>query len=29
VVLSTVPMVVLYTLGRRQLVSGLSEGFTK
>jgi raffinose/stachyose/melibiose transport system permease protein len=29
VVLSTVPMVVLYTLGRRQLVSGLSEGFSK
>ena len=29
VVLSTVPMIVLYTLGRRQLVSGLSEGFTK
>jgi raffinose/stachyose/melibiose transport system permease protein len=29
VVLSTVPMVVLYTIGRRQLVSGLSEGFSK
>jgi raffinose/stachyose/melibiose transport system permease protein len=29
VVLSTVPMIVLYTLGRRQLVSGLSEGFGK
>jgi raffinose/stachyose/melibiose transport system permease protein len=29
VVLSTVPIVVLYTIGRRQLVSGLSEGFTK
>jgi raffinose/stachyose/melibiose transport system permease protein len=29
VVLSTVPMVVLYALGRRQLVSGLSEGFSK
>ncbi|MCW2850084.1 MAG: putative transporter permease protein [Marmoricola sp.] len=29
VVLSTVPIVVLYTIGRRQLVSGLSEGFSK
>jgi raffinose/stachyose/melibiose transport system permease protein len=29
VVLSTVPILVLYTIGRRQLVSGLSEGFTK
>src|SRR4051812_23916739 len=29
VVLSTVPMVVLYAIGRRQLVSGLSEGFSK
>ena len=29
VVLSTVPMVVLYTIGRRQLVSGLSEGFSR
>ncbi|MET0837491.1 MAG: carbohydrate ABC transporter permease [Marmoricola sp.] len=29
VVLSTVPMVVLYTIGRSQLVSGLSEGFSK
>ena len=29
VVLSTVPILVLYALGRRQLVSGLSEGFTK
>jgi raffinose/stachyose/melibiose transport system permease protein len=29
VVLSTVPMAVLYALGRRQLVSGLSEGFSK
>ncbi len=29
VVLSTVPMLVLYTIGRRQLVSGLSEGFSK
>jgi raffinose/stachyose/melibiose transport system permease protein len=29
VVLSTVPILVLYTLGRRQLVSGLSEGFGK
>ena len=29
VVLSTVPILVLYTVGRRQLVSGLSEGFTK
>jgi raffinose/stachyose/melibiose transport system permease protein len=29
VVLSTVPIVVLYALGRRQLVSGLSEGFGK
>jgi len=29
VVLSTIPIVVLYTLGRRQLVSGLSEGFSK
>jgi raffinose/stachyose/melibiose transport system permease protein len=29
VVLSTVPMVVLYVIGRRQLVSGLSEGFSK
>ena len=29
VVLSTVPMIVLYTLGRRQLVRGLSEGFSK
>ena len=29
VVLSTVPILVLYTIGRRQLVSGLSEGFSK
>ena len=29
VVLSTVPILVLYTIGRRQLVSGLSEGFGK
>ena len=29
VVLSTIPMVVLYTIGRRQLVSGLSEGFSR
>jgi raffinose/stachyose/melibiose transport system permease protein len=29
VVLSTVPILVLYTVGRRQLVSGLSEGFSK
>ena len=29
VVLSTVPILVLYTVGRRQLVSGLSEGFGK
>jgi raffinose/stachyose/melibiose transport system permease protein len=29
VVLSTLPMVVLYTIGRRHLVSGLSEGFSK
>jgi raffinose/stachyose/melibiose transport system permease protein len=29
VVLSTVPIVVLYTVGRRQLTSGLSEGFSK
>src|SRR4051794_15187234 len=29
VVLSTIPIVVLYTIGRRQLVSGLSEGFSK
>jgi raffinose/stachyose/melibiose transport system permease protein len=29
VVLSTVPMIVLYTIGRRHLVSGLSEGFSK
>ena len=29
VVLSTIPMVVLYAIGRRQLVSGLSEGFSK
>ncbi len=29
VVLSTIPIVVLYTIGRRQLVSGLSEGFGK
>ena len=29
VVLSTVPIVVLYAFGRRQLVSGLSEGFSK
>jgi raffinose/stachyose/melibiose transport system permease protein len=29
VVLSTVPILVLYALGRRQLVSGLSEGFGK
>ena len=29
VVLSTIPILVLYTLGRRQLVSGLSEGFGK
>ena len=29
VVLSTVPILVLYALGRRQLVSGLSEGFSK
>jgi raffinose/stachyose/melibiose transport system permease protein len=29
VVLSTIPILVLYTIGRRQLVSGLSEGFTK
>ena len=29
VVLSTVPILMLYAVGRRQLVSGLSEGFTK
>ena len=29
VVLSTVPILALYTIGRRQLVSGLSEGFGK
>jgi len=29
VVLSTVPIIVLYAFGRRQLVSGLSEGFSK
>jgi raffinose/stachyose/melibiose transport system permease protein len=29
VVLSTIPILVLYTIGRRQLVSGLSEGFSK
>ena len=29
VVLSTLPMLVLYTIGRRHLVSGLSEGFSK
>ncbi len=29
VVLSTVPILILYAVGRRQLVSGLSEGFTK
>ena len=29
VVLSTIPIVVLYTIGRRYLVSGLSEGFSK
>ena len=29
VVLSTVPVIVLYALGRRQLVSGLTAGFSK
>ncbi len=29
VVLSTIPILALYTIGRRQLVSGLSEGFSK
>ena len=29
VVLATLPVVVLYVLGRRQLVSGLTAGFSK
>lgn len=29
VVLSTLPILVLYILGRRQLVSGLTAGFGK
>ena len=29
VVLTTLPIVVLYAIGRRQLVSGLTAGFSK
>ena len=29
VVLSTLPILVLYIVGRRQLLSGLTAGFTK